>query len=343
MLMILILIPKNVFASTTLWPNAFKIQAYRNGRIIRESASGEFSSLAGVSLVDQYAVAAVSDGWTVANSNLSIVSFSIQTGEQRYVSIKNVSLSATGDSQCFYNLSNKIVDQNLFVTDVVAYCPYELGDFTRNTNNWFFYVQTDAHYPTNFSIGSLTYINDTAGITERLKSIDEYNISNNAILNDINHKLDNLGFDSTSIIENQNKNQQQTNERLDKTNEQLGDLNNNITNSDINDASSSADSFFSGFESNDFGLTSIITSPLNLIKSITSSTCTPLGFPAPFVNKQITLPCMRGIYQEFFGSFLAIYQTITFGIVAYWVCVNTFATVKGFKDPDSDRIEVLDL
>ena len=140
--------------------------------------------------------------------------------------------------------------------------------------------------------------------------------------------------------------QQQTEELKkgqEETNKQLGDLNDNLTNSDTNEASSSANEFFSGFESDDFGLSSIITAPLNLIKSITSSTCTPIGFKAPFVDQQITLPCMGNIYKKYFGSFLTLYQTITFGIVAYWVSVNIFFMVKGFKDPDSDRIEVLDL
>lgn len=131
-------------------------------------------------------------------------------------------------------------------------------------------------------------------------------------------------------------NQKETNKKMDQ-------LNDNITNSDTSDASSSADSFFSGFESNDYGLSSIITAPLNLIKSITSSTCKPLGFKAPFVEQNVTLPCMSAIYKEFFGSFLTLYQTITFGIVSYWVSVKIFFMVKGFKDPDSDKIEVLDL
>ncbi len=128
-----------------------------------------------------------------------------------------------------------------------------------------------------------------------------------------------------------------------ETNQQLGDLNDNITNTDTSDANGSANDFFSGFESDDYGLTAIITAPLNFIKSITSSTCSPIGFPLPFVEKRAELPCMSAIYKEHFGSFLTLYQTITFGIVAYWVCVNTLATVRGFKDPDSDRIEVLDL
>ena len=135
-----------------------------------------------------------------------------------------------------------------------------------------------------------------------------------------------------------------TNDKLDQTNQQLGDINNNLNDSDTTGATNEAENFFSGFQTDTFGLTSIITAPLNLIGSITSSSCSPLGLQVPFVkNTTLNLPCMTTIYENYFGSFLSVYQTITFGIVAYWVCVRIFALVKDFKNPDHDEIEVLDL
>lgn len=129
-----------------------------------------------------------------------------------------------------------------------------------------------------------------------------------------------------------------------KTNETLKDMNDNINDSDTSGAKDEAGNFFSGFETDTHGLTSIITAPLNLIKSITSTSCSPLGLQIPFVeNKTLNLPCMSSIYEKHFGSFLTIYQTITFGIVAYWVCVNIFRMVKDFKNPERDEIEVMDL
>lgn len=128
-----------------------------------------------------------------------------------------------------------------------------------------------------------------------------------------------------------------------ETNEQLGNLNDNLTNDNVSGATSSAGNFFSGFETDTFGLTSIITAPLTLIQSITNSSCSSLGLPLPYVNKSIHLPCLSSIYQQYFGPFLTLYQTITFGIVAYWVCVRIFALVKDFKNPDHDEVEVLDL
>ena len=119
-------------------------------------------------------------------------------------------------------------------------------------------------------------------------------------------------------------------------------ITNSITDSDVDN--DEASSFFSGFESNTFGLTSIITAPINLINSIISSTCSEIPLQVPFLdNMTFNLPCMTTIYRQFFGDFLTVYQTITFGIVAYWVCVKIFAMVKDFKNPEKDEIEVLDL
>lgn len=148
-----------------------------------------------------------------------------------------------------------------------------------------------------------------------------------------------------SIIDNDNKNQEETNERLDKTNEELGNLNDNLTDNDSSGASDSASNFFSGFESDDHGLTSIITAPLNTIKSLTSQKCSPLGLQVPFLkeNNTINLPCMSEIYEKHFGDVMKIYQTVTFGLIAYWVCVKIYAMVKGFQSPDDDKVEVMDL
>ena len=133
------------------------------------------------------------------------------------------------------------------------------------------------------------------------------------------------------------------NNKLDEQTNSINNLNDSLNNSDSSGATSEASEFFSGFTTDTFGLTSIITAPLNLIGSITSSTCTPLGLPLPYVNKTLELPCMSSIYSQYFGSFFTLYQTITFGIIAYWVCVRIFNLVKDFKNPDHDEIEVLDL
>lgn len=132
--------------------------------------------------------------------------------------------------------------------------------------------------------------------------------------------------------------------KLDQQTNAINGLNDNINDDNTDGATSKASEFFSDFNTNTFGLTSIITAPLNLIQSLTSKTCSPLHLPLPYLNnKYLDLPCMSTIYSEHFGTFFTLYQTITYGIIAYWVCVRIFNHVKDFKNPEHDEIEVVDL
>lgn len=120
-------------------------------------------------------------------------------------------------------------------------------------------------------------------------------------------------------------------------------INDSLTDDDVGGSTNSASNFFSNFTTETYGLTSVITAPLTFIQSLTSKTCSPLTLPLPYVSRNLELPCMTTIYQEHFGSFLSLYQTITFGIISYWVVVRIFNLVKDFKNPDHDEIEVMDL
>lgn len=148
--------------------------------------------------------------------------------------------------------------------------------------------------------------------------------------------IDNATENSQNEIDNANKNQEQTNKRLDEVND-------NLTSTDTEGANSSAGGFFNDFEDKDYGLSDVITMPLTFIKGVTNTTCSPLSVPLPFVDTNAELPCMNTIYSQYFGGFLSIYQIITTGLISYWVCINIYAMVKGFKDPDSDKVEVMDL
>lgn len=150
--------------------------------------------------------------------------------------------------------------------------------------------------------------------------------------NTLNTKIDSV---DQALEEVKKAQTEQTNEQK-KTNQTLTDDN-------TQGAQDSAGGFFNDFTTDTHGLTAIITAPLSLISKITSASCSPLVIPLPYVDKDLTLPCMGTIYSNYFGSFLSIYQMITFGIVAYWVCVRIFNLVKDFKNPDHDEVEVLDL
>lgn len=164
----------------------------------------------------------------------------------------------------------------------------------------------------------------------------------------VSDKFDTSGLENQNqIIINQNQTTiSQNNTIIDQNNQQIQEqkkTNETLTDDNTQQAQDSAGGFFNDFTTDTHGLTAIITAPLSLISKITSASCSPLVIPLPYVDKDLTLPCMGAIYSNYFGSFLSIYQIITFGIVAYWVLVRIFNLVKDFKNPDHDEIEVLDL
>lgn len=143
-----------------------------------------------------------------------------------------------------------------------------------------------------------------------------------------------------AIINNQNQNTDKIVKEQQETNEQLEELNDFFNNDTITNHSS----IFGDINFNSTGaISGIITTPLSAIQSLTSNTCSDLVLPLPFVDEDLTLPCMTPVYTQYFGSFFTIYQTIILGITAYWVFLNIFKMVQGFADPMEDRIEVLDL
>lgn len=148
--------------------------------------------------------------------------------------------------------------------------------------------------------------------------------------------INNIQDVANEIMENDNRNQQQTNEKLDK-------IHDDLTDDDISDSEDSAEDLFNNFTVNNHGLSGIITAPLRLLQSLSTSTCSPLSFPLPFVNQNATLPCMKPIYNTYFHDFLVLYQLITTGLIGYWVVVKIYSHVKGMQNPDDDRIEVFDL
>lgn len=180
------------------------------------------------------------------------------------------------------------------------------------------------------------------GITEDIPLNDlifDNQTTQTSILNDILKSIKSDNSINQQVKDNTEKQLEEQKKQLEeqkKTNETLKDDN-------TQGAQDSAGGFFNDFTTDTHGLTAIITAPLSLISSITSSSCSPLVIPLPYIDKDLTLPCMGAIYSNYFGSFLSIYQVITFGIVAYWVCVRIFNLVKDFKNPDHDEIEVLDL
>lgn len=120
------------------------------------------------------------------------------------------------------------------------------------------------------------------------------------------------------------------------------EINNTLNNDNVDGANSQASSFFDNFQANSHGLSGIVTAPLRLIESLSSSTCSALVLPLPFVSQNATLPCMSTVYNQF-PTFYSLWQLITTGMIAYYILIKLFGHVKGMQNPNDDRIEVLNL
>lgn len=132
--------------------------------------------------------------------------------------------------------------------------------------------------------------------------------------------------------------QQHANDKQDQTNDKLDDLNSSLKNSDVD----TNDSFFSNFTTTDHGISGIITAPLRAINKLTS-TCQPVTFSV--LDEPIELPCGDTLFwnKEGVQSFRLIWNILVGGPILFLLLKKLFKVVESLKNPDDDRIEVMDL
>lgn len=242
---------------------------------------------------------------------------------------------------------NVYVTDSVYHVDTKQYCHTNYGNVTGTVKMNFFTIK-NWYYNDDSAYLDVSYSYFTNSDSQHSQAFQFLGLSSQssqdvsiAILAHL--KAQETNQDYTTILNEIKNNQNDYKKELQDVNSSIKKTQETIENTDTQGAQDSAGGFFNDFTTDTHGLTAIITAPLSLISSITSKSCSPLVLPLPFVDKDLTLPCMGSIYSQYFGSFLSIYQVITFGIIAYWVCVRIFNLVKDFKNPDHDEIEVLDL
>ena len=294
-----------------------------------------------------------SDFWISANSNVA-GTFSYHGVVQDTFDYLVIQYCATGKVTNWGNGTSVPNDGIHIKTDnycgmqsyggVVQYSYYAIS-------NWYYSDNSSEKYIESTNPETFTWSNrESYAVEVKLMSVTTSS-SLDVSVAILAYLQSNGGKDYNSVLNEIKSNQESykqelntVNDSIQQGNQNLTDIKEELTNDSVEDSTSKANEFFSGFTTDTFGLTSIITAPLTLIGSITSSSCSPLGLKVPFLdNETLNLPCMSSIYQQHFGSFLTVYQTVTFGLIAYWVCVRIFALVKDFKNPDEDKVEVLDL
>lgn len=134
------------------------------------------------------------------------------------------------------------------------------------------------------------------------------------------------------IIDNQDKNQQQTNEKLDG-------INNSINDSKVD--SNTGNDFFNNFNTSDNGgISSIVTAPLVAINSMLDNTCKPMT--TTYKGKEIKLECGTSFWNQA-NTVQDYLNWFEGGILVYLIIRKLFKLIESLKNPDEDRVEVMNL
>ena len=148
---------------------------------------------------------------------------------------------------------------------------------------------------------------------------------------DLNSALLGQITNQNSTIINQN---QQIIDSQGKTNDILED-------DDVSGANSEASSFFNDFTTTDHGsISSVVKAPLVAFNSMLSNQCTPLT--TTWKGQQISLPCGTDFWSQL-GELKTFINLTYGGILCYTIAVTLFKLINRLKNPDDDKVEVMDL
>ena len=167
------------------------------------------------------------------------------------------------------------------------------------------------------------------------------------ILNKTEKKYDDMNYIKLEIKDMKNKTYLLT-QNQKKTwicSNKIDDVKDTLTDDNIGDSDNKLGDFLTGFQDKDpSGISGIVTVPLRIIKSFSTSQCKPFELDFYGDNK-VSVPCVSSMISDKTknSSQFKLFQTIMTGLVAYRCVKSLYSLVQRIKNPDDDRVEVLDL
>lgn len=130
---------------------------------------------------------------------------------------------------------------------------------------------------------------------------------------------------------------------VDKSTEEQKKTNDTLKDDNVDSSTDKGSSFFKDFDSGDEGsLTDIVSLPLDYISHLNDS-CSSFVIPAGNLGN-ITIPCLSSIWSKTsFANVINIASVLINGYICYKLLVSLFYFFKDLKDPDDDKVEVMDL
>lgn len=135
--------------------------------------------------------------------------------------------------------------------------------------------------------------------------------------------------------------------KIDETTNAINDVNDTLNNDNVDSGTGS--DFFNNFDTDDNGgISAIITKPLVLINSLLSNnnSCSNLSFSIGFPNhpsKTVSFPSGCILWDSVPSTVVNIYHMFIVGFCSYFLLKRLFKDVEDLKNPENDKVEVIDL
>lgn len=141
----------------------------------------------------------------------------------------------------------------------------------------------------------------------------------------------------SGIIDNQNSN-------TDKVTDSISDVNDSINNPNVDSGTGS--DFFDSFHTDDNGgISAIVTKPLTIVNNLLSNnnSCSNLPLPEFMGVNNAYLPSGCILWNNAPSTAISLWNIFVCGFGAYFILKDLFKIIENLKNPDNDRVEVMDL
>lgn len=239
-----------------------------------------------------------------------------------------------------WNWNSNISEAQPSVAGEWNYCYSIPFNFTANTNSQYFGLSFN-NGGNNLAISRMYIIGYT------LDNIGWNGVASQATLNQVNTNVNNIQSSLNGVQSSVNSVQNslngvqssvqdvesavnQTNDTI--TNDTVTESNNYLRNNIVNNSAFNQD----------HGITAIVQAPINFLQSLNNKTCSSITLPIPHLG-DATIPCMSTIYSTKFSNLYNILKVIINGVICYRLALSVVMIIRGAKDPNEDKIEVMDL
>ena len=167
--------------------------------------------------------------------------------------------------------------------------------------------------------------------------------ANNLKSSDIQSIINNSGLATASSQNEIKSSLNQVRQQVTELNNSIDNVNDTLNDDNVDGANSQVDDLLDNDNFNDStGIQSIINAPLNFINSL-SNTCSPINVTIPYIDKSLQIPCIKQELNNHIPLIVPVLSIAINGFIVYRILLDLVRIIKNSRNPDDDRIEVLDL